>query len=425
MKAMPRNSPLDEGIRRRVECRLCGGRELTRVLALPPTPPANAFVSEVDVAREQPCYPLDVYFCESCAHLQLLDIVEPEILFRDYVYVSGTSPTFVRHFQAYAEDCVARFTPEKGALAIDIGSNDGTLLKFFKLAGMNVLGIDPARQIAGEATARGLETWPEFLDTDVTQRILDRKGRAALITANNVFAHVDNLAALTDCIRDLLAPDGVFIFEVSYAADVYEGVLFDTIYHEHLDYHTVEPLASFFARHDLELFSVRRVSSHGGSLRAYVQHVGGPQLKDGSVTALIADERSKGFNASSTWLGFADRVDRVGKELTALLLDLKARGARIAGYGAPAKATTLMYRFDLGRAVIDYIVDDSPLKQNLFTPGRHVPVVSSAHISKVPPDYMVILAWNFADAIVTNNRAYLESGGKFIVPLPELKVVGV
>jgi SAM-dependent methyltransferase len=409
--------------KQRADCRLCGATNLTQVLGLTPTPPANAFVPSDEVGRSQSSFPLDVYFCGSCRHLQLLDIVDPEILFRDYVYVSGTSPSFVKHFQTYAEDCIARFTPPLGSLAIDIGSNDGTLLQFFRAAGMSVLGIDPATKIAADATARGLETWPEFLNTELAARIVQEKGRAAIVTANNVFAHVDDLAGLTDCIRSLLDEDGVFIFEVSYAADVHANVLFDTIYHEHLDYHTVGPLVPFFEKHGLELFSARRIATHGGSLRGYVHHAGGPRKLDGSVAALIADERARSLDQAAGWLEFADRIDRLGRELSSLLGDLKKQGKRIAGFGAPAKATTLMYRFGLDRTTIDYIVDDSPLKQGLFTPGKHVPVVASSHIAEVWPDYMVILAWNFADAIIANHREYLDKGGHFIVPLPELRIV--
>ena len=414
---------MDEYLHRRTTCRLCNSTELVSVLSLVPTPPANAFVSSDKLSEAQTCYPLDVHFCGSCAHLQLLDVVNPDVLFRDYVYVSGTSPSFVKHFQTYADDCIARFTPPLGSLALDIGSNDGSLLQFFKLAGMDVLGIDPARSIAADATAKGLETWPEFLNAGVAERILREKGAASIITANNVFAHVDDLAGLTDCIRALLTPDGLFVFEVSYAADVHANVLFDTIYHEHLDYHTVTPLVPFFKAHGLELFSARRVATHGGSLRGYVQRAGGPQEADGSVDGLIADERSRALDRVAGWSAFADRINRLGKELTTLLGDLKRNGKRIAAFGAPAKATTLMYRFGLDANVIDYIVDDSPLKQGLFTPGKHVPVVSRAHMAEAWPDYVVILAWNFADAIIANNREYLDKGGHFIVPLPELRTI--
>jgi SAM-dependent methyltransferase len=413
----------ESGFSHRTSCRLCEGKTLDKVLSLPPTPPANAFVAADRLKERQRCFPLDVYFCGRCAHLQLLDVVEPKILFRDYVYVSGTSSSFVRHFQEYAADAIARFAPSLGSLAIDIGSNDGTLLGFFRGAGMQVLGVDPARGIAEAATARGIETWPEFLAPDVTRRILANRGQAAIVTANNVFAHVDNLAGFTDCVRDLLSPDGVFVFEVSYAGDVHQHVLFDTIYHEHVDYHTVKPLVPFFAAHGMELVGVRRVPTHGGSIRGFAQHAGGPHRPDGSVAALVAEEERRGLDTAVEWSAFAHRIDRLGRELTEILRRLKSEGKRIAGFGAPAKATTLMYCFGLGKEIIDFIVDDSPLKQNLFTPGRHVPVVPWSVAESERPDYMVILAWNFADAIIEAHRSYLADGGRFIVPLPDIRIV--
>ncbi|MEK7244962.1 MAG: methyltransferase domain-containing protein, partial [Pseudomonadota bacterium] len=227
--------------RRRADCRLCGARRLTRVLALTPTPPANAFVPASARGVPQVCFPLDVFFCEDCGHVQLLDVVNPRVLFENYVYVSGTSPVFVRHFEDYARTVVERFRPAAGSLALDIGSNDGTLLGFFRKAGLNVLGIDPARAIAAEATKRGIETWAEFFGPALAARIRTERGPAAVITANNVFAHADDLAGIADGVRDLLGPDGVFVFEVSYLVDVYENTLFDTIYHEHLAYHSVAP----------------------------------------------------------------------------------------------------------------------------------------------------------------------------------------
>lgn len=414
---------MSDNVHHRTTCRLCGAADFVCVLKLPPTPPANAFVAADQLAQTQAVYPLDLHFCRGCGHLQLLDVVDPEILFRDYVYVSGTSPSFVRHFEDCAAEIVARFAPPKGSLAIDLGSNDGTLLGFFKAAGMQVLGIDPARAIAEAACRRGIETWPEFLDARLVERVVAERGRAAVVTANNVFAHVDDLAGFADCVRDLMTEDGVYMFEASYAADVHAKVLFDTIYHEHLSYHTVTPLIPFFAAHGLELFAARRVPTHGGSLRGFVQRAGGPHRPDGSVASLAADENARKLDTVEGWLAFAARIERLGHELTGLLARLKADGKRIAGFGAPAKATTLMYRFGLGREVIDYIVDDSPLKQNLFTPGRHVPVVAWSKAEAERPDYMVVLAWNFADAIIANHTRYLETGGHFIVPLPEVRIV--
>jgi SAM-dependent methyltransferase len=406
----------------RQPCRLCAASSLTKVLTLTPTPPANAFVSEGQLGAKQQTFPLELFFCEECSHLQLLDVVDPAELFRNYVYVSGTSPSFVNHFEDYAQYCCDRFDLSPDNLVIDIGSNDGTLLKIFKDRDLKVLGIDPARAIAKEATENGIETWPEFFDQTIANRIKEQKGLASLVTANNVFAHADDLSGITAGIRSLLTPDGVFVFEVSYLADVYEDTLFDTIYHEHVAYHSVLPLEKFFKSKGLDLFAVERASSHGGSLRGMVQLPGGPHQPDGSVQTLIDHEQKLAFDKPATWLDFAKKIDGLRDELVELLTRLKQDGKSIAGFGAPAKATTLMYHFNLGPDIIDFIADDAPLKQGLYSPGLHIPVLSSHALYERKPDYVVLLAWNFAPQIMANHQDYLKSGGHFIQPLPEVRI---
>ncbi|WP_096700120.1 class I SAM-dependent methyltransferase [Magnetospirillum sp. 15-1] len=408
---------------RRETCRLCGGTHLSMVLSLAPTPPANAFVPAEELGKTQERFPLDLFFCEDCAHVQLLDVVDPRVLFEHYVYVSGTSPVFVKHFESYAAFVMERFKPIPGGLVLDIGSNDGTLLSFFQKAGMKVLGIDPAQEIAAEASARGIPTICGFFGPDTAGEIAAGHGKAEVITANNVFAHIDNLSGVVDGVRNLLAPSGVFVFEVSYLVDVFENTLFDTIYHEHLDYHSVKPLGAFFAAKGMELVEAIRVDSHGGSLRGIAQLKGGPHAVGASVTRAVAEEERLGLDKASTFRKFAADIDALGAELNALLKRLKAEGKRIAGFGAPAKATTLMYHFGIGPELVDFIIDDSPLKQGLFTPGMHVPVLSSAVIAERKPDYLVILAWNFARPIIEKNAAFTKAGGKFIIPIPKVEVV--
>lgn len=413
---MPRNH------HRRSKCRLCGGTRLTGVFSLTPTPPANAFVPAALLAEAQETFPLDVFFCEDCAHVQLLDVVDPALLFEDYVYVSGTSPVFVKHFEDYARDVEDRFRPASGSLVVDIGSNDGTLLRFFKEAGMTVLGIDPAREIARRASESGIETRADFFTPEAARDIRDEKGPAAVVTANNVFAHIDDLKGVTEGVRTLLAPDGVFVFEVSYLADVYEKTLFDTIYHEHLDYHSVKPLVAFFAANGMELIEAVRVDSHGGSLRGMAQPAGGGRPVGASVAELVELEETIGLDRAETWVAYAGRIEVLKAEMLSLLGRLKAEGKTIAGFGAPAKATTLMYHFGIGPEFIDFIVDDSPLKQGLFTPGMHIPVVPSESIYEKRPDCLIVLAWNFAQPIMGRHAAYRDGGGHFIVPLPTLEV---
>lgn len=411
-------------VRRRTNCRLCGGTNVVLAFSLAPTPPANAFVSRGQTGTQQETFPLDVFFCEDCTHVQLLDVVDPRLLFEHYVYVSGTSPSFVRHFEHYS-DFVAQLTGlRRGALVVDIGSNDGTLLRAFEQRhGARVLGIDPARNLAEAATKAGIETLPEFFTATLAERLASERGKASIITANNVFAHVDDLGGVVDGVRSLLAPDGVFVFEVSYLLDVVGDILFDTIYHEHLAYHAVRPLIPFFDRHGMELIDAVRVPTHGGSLRGVAQLARGPRQRGGSVADALALEQKAGLEKLATYRAFARRIDALGQELGALLNDLKGQGKSIAGFGAPAKATTLMYHFGIGPQLVDFIVDDSPLKQGLFTPGMHIPVLSAQAIPERNPDYLVILAWNFAKPIVEKNAAFRARGGRFIVPLPRVEIV--
>ena len=418
---------MTELCQRRETCRLCGSDSLTQVLSLTPTPPANAFVAAEALDAPQACFPLDVFFCEDCGHVQLLDVVDPALLFENYVYVSGTSPVFVKHFEDYAGEVVRRFVTGPagalaGSLAIDIGSNDGTLLAAFKGLGLSVLGIDPAREIAADATARGIETRAAFFDSTLARQLADERGRARVITANNVFAHADDLRDIVTGIGDLLAADGVFVFEVSYLVDVYENTLFDTIYHEHLAYHSVKPLLRFFAANGLKLFAAERVGSHGGSLRGFVGHADGPWDEDGSVAGLIRHEQTLGLDKAETLVAFAKKIDALKAELGEILTAIKAKGGTIAAFGAPAKATTLMYHFGFGPEIVDFIIDDSPLKQGLYSPGMHIPVLPSSALYERNPDATIILAWNFAEPIIANHAAYQQAGGQFIIPLPSVEI---
>ncbi|MDP6389885.1 MAG: class I SAM-dependent methyltransferase [Alphaproteobacteria bacterium] len=412
---------MSDPLRRRDDCRLCGSGSLGLALSLAPTPPANAFVSSEHCDEPQALFPLDLHLCGDCGHLQLLDVVDPEELFADYIYVSGTSPAFVDHFRDYAAALSARAGLGQKDLVVDIGSNDGTMLGFFKAGGQRVLGIDPAREIAARANDAGIETLVEFFTVELAERERERVGPARAITANNVFAHIDDLAGVADGVRTLLAPDGLFAFEVSYLMDVIEKTLFDTIYHEHLDYHALGPLVPFFAARDMEVVAAERVASHGGSIRVFVQHAGGPHRREAAVEGLIEEERARGLGRLETFHDFAERIDRLKGELVDLLSGLGRDGMRIAGFGAPAKATTLLHHFELG-GELEFIVDDSPLKQGLYTPGHHIPVVASEELYKRMPDYTLILAWNFAAPIMANHQDYTRRGGRFIVPIPEVKV---
>jgi len=404
----------------RTSCRLCESGSLELVLSLASTPPANAFTKTKQEALAQQRYPLRLSLCKACGHLQLVDIVDPKSLFENYVYVSGTSPSFIAHFDRYAEGICRRLDLAAGDLVIDIGSNDGTLLKAFKARGCRVLGIDPAKNIAAQANAEGVETIAAFFDSKIAESIRDEYGPASVVTANNVFAHVDGISDLTRGVNALLGENGSFVFEVSYLVDVCQKTLFDTIYHEHLDYHRVGPLRQFFRRLGMTLFDVERIETHGGSLRGYAGQ--GELVASENVEKLAQLEEELGLSMPESFLDFEQKIIRCRTELTSLLQGLKSSECSIAGYGAPAKATTLLHHFELDASLITGIVDDSPWKQGLFTPGSGIPVHSADWLKTEAPDYLVILAWNFAEPIIANNQAYAASGGRFITPLPNLAV---
>ncbi|MBI2093635.1 MAG: class I SAM-dependent methyltransferase [Candidatus Omnitrophica bacterium] len=412
-------------MRTRTGCRLCAGKNLDLLFSLEPTPPANAFVKTDERHLPQERFPLNVHLCTQCGHVQLLDIVDPEVLFRDYVYVSSTSPVFVEHFRQYAEQMRRLMNMPKGSQVLEIGSNDGTLLRFFKEAGMTVLGVDPARSIAMEANRQGIETRTEFFDETLAARLKEQGWQPLLVVANNVFAHADDLGSIADGIADLLREDGLFTFEVSYLRDVFEKTLFDTIYHEHLSYHSIKPLVGFFERHGLELVDAQRVSPHGGSLRGFVQRRGGPWRCSRHLQDLIAQEEELGLHRSDTFRKMFEDIEQRKEQLRALLTKLRSEGKKIAGFGAPAKATTLLYHFGLDAKALDYIIDDSPWKQGLYTPGQHIPVVAASALydPSRKPDYLVILAWNFSEPVMRKHSAFQQAGGHFIIPLPCVEVI--
>lgn len=391
-------------------------------MQLTPTPPANAFVPKDKLGEAQETFPLDLHLCRDCGHAQLPDVVDPEILFRNYVYVSGTSPVFVEHFRRYARDMARRFLPKgRSAFVVDIGSNDGTLLKAFQALGHRVLGVDPASAIARQASAAGVPTLDRFFDPALAEEIRRAHGPADIVAANNVFAHADDLAGIAEGIRALLAPEGVFAFEVSYLGDVIRHMLFDTIYHEHLAYHSVAPLRPFLAAHGLKLVDVARVDTHGGSIRGIAAPADSAREVEPSIAAMIAEEKAAGTDRPETFRAFARRIAGRRDEFLDLMGKLKAEGRRIAGYGAPAKATTLMYHFGVGREVVEFVVDDSKWKQGLYTPGLHVPVLAADALYDRKPDEAVVLAWNFAGAIMAKHARFSAGGGHFIVPLPTLE----
>jgi len=289
---------------------------------------------------------------------------------------------------------------------------------------MRVLGVDPARAIAAEATARGLETIPEFFTPALAGRLRRQGYAASLIAANNVFAHADDLHGIVEGVARLLTDNGVFVFEVSYLLDVVEQTLFDTIYHEHLSYHSVKPLVGLFQRHGMDLVDASRVATHGGSLRGIAAMRGARWPRQSRVEGLIGLEETRGLYDPATYQRMFATIQQRKQDLTGLLGRLKAQGKTLIGFGAPAKATTLMYHFGIGPETLNAIIDDSPWKQGLFSPGQHLPIVPSSVLDDDArrPDYALILAWNFAEPIITKHQAFCDVGGRFIIPLPRVAI---
>lgn len=406
---------------RRSNCRLCNSEKLELVLPLKPSALADSYVPAAKLTEEQALYPLDTWLCLDCGHVQLLEVVDPRIMFSHYLYVTSVSLGLLEHFRKYADEIVGTLKPAKNSLAMDIGSNEGALLKNFQTHGLRVLGVDAAQNIAALANAAGIETIAKFFTADLARKIRQSHGPAAIVTANNVFAHSDVLGDMAEGIRELLAEDGVFVFEVVYLLDLVQALTFDTIYHEHLSHHSIKPFQLFFRKHGMELFHVERNRSKGGSIRGFAQLAGGPRTVDSSVRELLEQETSIGLDKPQIYHDLFARLEGLKNELHRLLADLKAEGKSIAGYGASASVTTLIHHFEIAE-FLDFIVDDDPRRQGLYSPGYHIPVVSKVALAEKKPDYVVVLAWQYATPIMTKNESFTTAGGKFIVPLPTLKV---
>ncbi len=407
----------------RTACRACGSENLRKFLELGPQPLANSFLqSEGEFASEER-YPLDVYFCDGCALVQLLDVINPEVLFRDYIYVTGTSDTIAAHNASYAQTVVELLELTRDDLVVEIASNDGSLLGCFQQHGVRTLGIEPATNIAEIAVARGVETVNRFFGPDVAPEICGSFGKAKVVIGNNVFAHVDDSQGFLRGCRDLLGADGLVIIEVPYLRDMIEKLEYDTVYHEHLCYFSVAALLALCESADLSLIRVDRVPVHGGSIRMYAgrrEHYGDHAP---AVVAMIEEERRLGLTTFARFEQFASDVNSNRRDILDLLASLAQSGKTVAGYGAPAKGNTLLNYCGIGTETLPYTVDKSPLKMGKYTPGMHLPVRPASTLLEDQPDYVMILAWNFAGEIMRQQQEYANRGGRFIIPIPSPRIV--
>lgn len=404
-------------------CRMCKGHQLAKFLDLGFTPPADSFLRREQLVEPETWYPLQVYLCEDCGLSQLGYVVSPEILYRhDYPYEASITRTGHAHWAEFADSVSERFGYPKGSLVVDIGSNVGVLLGEFARNGYSVLGIDPASNIVRIAERRGIETLDELFSPEVARQVRQSKARAHVITATNVFAHIDDLDQLMAGIDDLLDSNGVFIVEAPNFANLLAACEYDTIYHEHLSYLSVAPMRRFFARFDLDLFDVVERDIHGGSMRVFVGRKGVHHIED-AVEAAVVREQEAGIRDTRRLARFAAEVERNRAALTALLHEIRADGSRVAGIGAPAKGMTLLNYCRIGPETLDFITEKSTLKIGRFTPGMHIPVASDDELLAKKPDYGLLLAWNFAEEIMANLKAYRQGGGRFIVPIPNPRIL--
>ena len=409
-------------MRATLQCRACGCSSGQKILDLGVQPLANNLLSPDDLGRSEPVFPLCLAICTSCWLLQLTDIVPPVELFSQYVYFSSFSDTLLSH----AADAVANYRREFAlgheSFVVEIASNDGYLLKNFVAAGVPCLGIEPAANIAKVATERGIPTISEFFGFKLAAELAGQGRSADLILGNNVFAHVPDINGFVAGLARLLKPQGRIVLEFPYACDLIEHIEYDTIYHEHVFYFTLTALRSLFARHELEVFDVELLHIHGGSLRLYTAHRGACVVRP-AVAALLDEEQKKGVASVGYYDGFGERVRRIREDLVRLLSELKAAGHSIGAYGASAKGSTLLNYCGLGRDTIDFVADRSTYKHGRLTPGTHLPILASEELAKRQPDYTLMLTWNFADEILQQQHDYRAQGGKFIIPIPAVKIV--
>lgn len=402
-------------------CRSCGSSDLTTVLDLGAQPIANALVDPSRAPRAEDLHPLAVAFCAECALVQVTETIPPAVLFgQDYPYYSSVSPALLDHSRAHAEELLAQRRLGPDSFVVEVASNDGYLLRNFVWAGVPVLGIDPADGPAAAAERAGVRTRVAYFDADVAASVVAEHGQADVILANNVLAHVENINAFVAGFATLLKPDGIAQFEFPYLRRLIETCAFDTIYHEHVFYYSLIALAPLFARHGLHINDAEEISIHGGSLRLTV---GKTNATTARLRALQIEEAALGMNSLSYYADFGRRVSKVRTDLRALVRSLVAAGNRVRAYGAAAKGATLLNYADLGQDDLGYVVDRNPHKVGKIMPGVGLPIRPVEALAAEQPEYLLVLAWNFADEIMAQQRAYALNGGRFVLPIPKPRIV--
>jgi len=410
---------MDKFYKKRDDCRGCGGKDLALVLDLGKMPPANAFLNKSELKIKEQKFPLMLYVCEDCRLLQLLHVVDPKIIFCDYPYLTSASSYLAEHFEAMADKLAGRFISSKNDLVIEIGGNDGVLLGRIKDRA-RVLNIDPAESITELSRNKGVETLTKFFSNETADEVLKKYGNAKVVVANNVMAHIDNIRGIFEGVKKLIAKDGVFVFEVHWAGNLIGDGGFDQIYHEHLCYYSLISLKRLAEIAGLQIFDVETVPMHGESLRVYMAK---KRTASPAVEKMLLKEKRLGLDKTATFLKFRERVLENREKLNLMLANIKKENKIIAGYGAPAKGNTLLNYCGINGKTIDYLVDTTSFKQGTFAPGSKIPVLHPEELNARRPDYVLLLAWNYADAILNKETKMRSLGTKFILPVPEPKIL--
>ncbi|MBF0160380.1 MAG: class I SAM-dependent methyltransferase [Magnetococcales bacterium] len=402
-------------------CLVCGSSSIDEFLNLGSTPLANRFITPTELGQTELSAPLKVGFCHSCTHIQLTHLVAPAEMFSHYLYISSMSDTLKAHLADLAQCVVNRVALRPSHFVVDIGANDGTLLSSFRRHGVQTLGVDPAANLAQIARQNGIDMYTAFFGRETAQKIVSQWGQAQVITATNTFPHLPKLTDFLAGLDILLAPGGFFVLEAHYLQDILDQLAFDTVYHEHCHYWSLAPMMRLFRDHNFEIVDVERIPLHHGQLRVWVQRRG-VSVRSHRVDTLLAAEQQAGLRQISTFRHFSERVTILKNQLCQTIDHLLSQGKKIAGYGAPAKGNTLLTFLGLGPDRIVWIADRSPLKQGRLTPGTHIPIVDPERITQEQPDYLLLLAWNFADEVMQQQKLFRDRGGQFILPVPTVSI---
>jgi SAM-dependent methyltransferase len=405
-------------------CRFCGTPLSLSFADLGMSPLSNAFLRPDQLNRMEPFYPLHAWVCRSCFLVQLEEFESPERIFSDYAYFSSYSDSWLEYARRYAETMIGRFGYGPSSFVAEIASNDGYLLQYFRQRGVPVLGIEPAANVAAEAERKGIPTLVKFFGTATASELVASGKKADLLIGNNVLAHVPGLNDFVEGMRVFLAPGGVITMEFPHLLRLIHENQFDTIYHEHFSYFSFMVAERVFATHKLTVFDVEEIPTHGGSLRIFARHAANSSLPVAArVSELRAREQRAGLDRAETYAAFAEKVRATKRSLLRFLIEARESGKRVAGYGAPAKGNTLLNYCGVRSDLLEYTVDRSPHKQGHFLPGTHIPIHAPEKLRETRPDYVLILPWNLKDEIIEQIADVRSWGGRFVVPIPEVRVI--